>query len=159
IGTHPAEICIEMARRHPMVAVPRAWGARARGPQSGARLRLIVNAHTLPVDQHPSDYLTELARQIGPLPMDLTANGNTYPAVVLEALRAGHRDGPAREFEARFLMAVQDDRPTTTPAPYPTTTTTAAPTAPNCGALDAGALQSGGQNANEASLDAGALNS
>jgi hypothetical protein len=79
---------------------------------------------------------------------------------VLDVLRAGHRDGPARQFEARFLMAVQDDRPTTTPAPYPTTTTTtAAPMAPNCGTLDAGALQSGGQNANEASLDAGALNS
>ncbi len=163
IGTHPAEMRIRMARRFPLITVPRAWGARSRRPQWAARMHLVVRAHALPADQDPSDYLVELARQIGPRPVDLTANGNTYPAVVLDELRADHADGPARQFEARFMVAVPDDRPTTTPAPYPTTTTvaptttTAGPSAANCGVLDAGAVQDIGAARNCGDLDSGAL--
>jgi hypothetical protein len=95
---------IEMARQYPLREIPRARGSRARGPARGAAMRLIVTSHAVGAGLHLARYLEDLARQIGPLPVDLTGNGNTYADVVLESLRPRHTDFRATTFEAEFAQ-------------------------------------------------------
>jgi hypothetical protein len=57
-------------------------------------------------DRHLAAYLEELARQIGPGAVDLTANGNTYQDVVLQGLEPRHADGRHTAFEVEFLQEV-----------------------------------------------------
>jgi hypothetical protein len=133
IGTHPEGMRIEMARRYPLREVPRARGARSRGPEEGAHVRFTVVSHAVAgAGEHLADYLADLAREIGACPVDLTGNGNTFAGVVLESLRPSHTDRRHTRFEAAFLMELAPVGLTTTPAPYPTTTpaltTTPAPT-------------------------------
>ncbi len=105
LGTHRSSMRIEMQRRHPLREIPRARGARARGPAGGAVIRFTVSSHAVAVAaDHLARYLDDLRGQIGPRPVDLTANGNTYEGVLLEALRPKHTDSVHAEFEAEFLM-------------------------------------------------------
>jgi len=106
IGHHPVGLTIEMARQFPLREIPRARGARARGPRRGAEMRLTVRSHALVTTQHLSDYLSALARAIGPEPVNLTGNGNTYPGVVLEELRPAQTDQPWTAFDAIFVEAL-----------------------------------------------------
>jgi hypothetical protein len=128
IGTHPVGMRIEMLRSHPLREVPRARGARTRGPAFGAHVRFIVTSHAVTTGQHLAAYLEGLSRQIGPRPVDLTANGNTYSGVILEALRPDHTDGRHTRFVAEFVREIAPAPLTTTPAPYATTTSSVAPT-------------------------------
>jgi len=104
IGTHPASMRIEMARSYPLREIPRARGSRSRGPGRGAIMRFAVTSHAVASGQALARYLEDLARQIGPRPVDLTANGNTYEDVVLEGLRPEHTDRRATRFVAEFLQ-------------------------------------------------------
>ena len=52
---------IEMSRQFPVRPLPRARGARACGPQSGAHLRLIVSAHLLAAADNLAAALQDLA--------------------------------------------------------------------------------------------------
>jgi len=97
---------IEMQRRHPVRPVPRARGSRARGPQSGAHLRLIVTAHLLAGSDNLASALLDLERSIGAEPVDLTANGNTYADVLLESVRPKHSDRAHTSFEAEFIQGI-----------------------------------------------------
>ncbi len=105
LGTHRSGMRIEMQRHHPLREIPRARGARARGPAGGAVIRFTVSSHAVADGaEHLARYLDDLRQQIGPRPVDLTANGNTYRGVLLEALRPRHTDSVHAEFEAEFLM-------------------------------------------------------
>ena len=106
LGTHPAGMRIEMARQYPLREIPRARGSRARGPARGAVMRFIVSSHAVASGIHLARYLEDLARQIGPGPVALTGNGNTYEDVVMESLRPKHTDHRATAFEAEFLKAL-----------------------------------------------------
>ncbi len=117
IGTHPVQMRIEMTRQYPVRVIPRARGARASGPKRGAQIRFVVLAQALTDGQNLAAYLAALARQIGPRPVSLEANGNTYGGVVLESLRPAHTDRRHTGFEAEFVMQVP-------PCAYPTSTTT-----------------------------------
>jgi hypothetical protein len=97
---------IEMARRFPVRPLPRARGARACGPPSGAHVRFIVTAHLLAGGDNLAAALQELERSIGPGPVDLTANGNTYADVLLESVRPKHGDRAHTSFEAEFLQQI-----------------------------------------------------
>jgi len=117
LGTHPVEMRIEMTRQYPVREIPRARGARASGPKRGAQIRFVVVAQALTEGQNLAAYLAALARQIGPRPVSLAANGNTYGGVVLESLRPAHTDRRHTGFEAEFVMQVP-------PCAYPTSSTT-----------------------------------
>lgn len=104
VGTHPEGMEIEMVRQFPLRQVPRARGARAQGPAREAVLRLTVASHAVADAAHLADYLAALARQIGPRPVDLTGNGNTYEDVVLSELRPDQTDKRHTRFTAEFLM-------------------------------------------------------
>ena len=106
LGTAPASMRIDMVRQYPLRQVPRARGARSCGPVRGAHLRFTVISHAVVTAQHLAAYLQDLERQIGPRPVDLTGNGNTYEDVVLESLRAAHTDRRHTQFEAEFLLEV-----------------------------------------------------
>ena len=105
LGDWAVSMRIEMVRRYALRTVPRARGGRAVGPTSGAQIRFIVTGHVVcPSDAVP-DRLRDLARSIGPGEIDLTANGNTYPNVILESLRPKHTDLTHTSFEAAFAGA------------------------------------------------------
>ena len=106
LGTHPEGMRIEMTREYPAREVPRARGARSRGPARGAHIRLIVSSHAVADVSHLADYLETLTRQIGPRPVDLTANGNTYADVVLDSLKPKHTDHRLTTSEAEFVKQV-----------------------------------------------------
>ena len=107
LGTHPVGMRIEMQRGYPLREVPRARGARARGPAAGAVITFTVASHTVADGAaHLASYLDDLRQQIGPRPVDLTANGNTYGGVVLQALRPKPTDRSHARFEAEFLMQI-----------------------------------------------------
>jgi hypothetical protein len=104
LGTHPSGMRIEMARQYPLREIPRARGARSRGPSRGAVIRLTVSSHAVASGIHLARYLEDLARSAGGgRPVDLTGNGNTYEDVVLESLKPKHTDFRATTFEAEFL--------------------------------------------------------
>lgn len=103
LGTHPAGMRIEMTRDYPLREIPRARGARSRGPGRGALLRLTVTSHAVASGENLARYLEDLARQIGPRHVDLTANGNTFADVLLESLRPAHTDRRATEFDAELV--------------------------------------------------------
>jgi len=130
IGDYGERMRIEMTRAYPLRAVPRARGARARGPASGAEMRLVVTACVV-ADVHLATYLEDLERSIGPRPVDLVANGNVYRDVLLVSLRPDLTDEKHTRFEAEFVQEVGAGvscAGTTTAA---ATTTTGAP-APAC---------------------------
>ena len=92
-----------MTRNHPLRQIPRARGARTGGPSSAAQMRFIVTAHLLDRTHNLAAALEDLARQIGPEPVDLTGNGNTYEDVLLDVLRPVHTDMNHTSFEAEFV--------------------------------------------------------
>ena len=47
-----------------------------------------------------------MERSIGAGPVDLTANGNTYADVLLEAVRPKHGDRAHTSFEAEFIQGI-----------------------------------------------------
>jgi hypothetical protein len=189
LGHHPTALRVEMRRERPPREVPRARGARAGGPEAGARLGLTVVSYALATGEHLADYLDELVRGIGPGPVELAGNGNVLGQGLLERVRAVHTDETQTRLELEFAVELAPTGLTTTPAPYPTTTTampetttampttttslpttttttqgpttttTQGPPAANEGRLDAGALQSGGAARNEGDLDSGAVQS
>ncbi len=106
LGHHPLSMRIEMNRDFPLRAVPRARGARPRGPARGAVVQFVVNACAEATSGNLADYLRDLARSIGPGPVDLTANGNTYQNVLLTGLRPAHTDLRHTIFEAEFIQEV-----------------------------------------------------
>lgn len=97
---------IEMFRRHPLREIPRARGARSRGPAAGAQMVFIVHAHLDDSSQNLATALETLARQIGPRPVALTGNGNTFEDVMLESLRPAHGDLFHTSFEAEFVQEI-----------------------------------------------------
>jgi len=101
-----ASLRIEMAREFPLRQIPRARGARARGPRTGALLRFVVTAYLLEPAANLAAALAELSLQIGPRPVDLTGNGNTYEDVVLDSLRPAHTDLNHTRFEAEFVKEI-----------------------------------------------------
>jgi hypothetical protein len=104
LGTHPAGLHVEMMRQWPPREIPRARGARATVPPRGAHVRLTVSAHALTPEGGLSDYLRNLAAEIGPGAVELTANGNAYSEVLLERLRPEHTDACHTAFTAEFLQ-------------------------------------------------------
>jgi hypothetical protein len=138
IGHHAEGMRFEMQRQYPLREIPRARGARSRGPVSGAVIRLVVTSHATVTAEHLARYLEDLARSIGACPVDLVANGQTYEDVVLERLSPTHTDRRWGQFTAEFIQAVDCTpwAPTThapitaapTTPPPPTTTTTEEPT-------------------------------
>ena len=104
LGTHPAGMGIEMARNYPLREIPRARGSRSRGPERGATMRFIVASHAVASGLALARYLEDLARQIGPRPVDLTANGNTFADVVLERLTPDHTDRRATRFTVELIQ-------------------------------------------------------
>jgi len=106
IGTNPAAMAIEMLRQYPLREVPRARGARSRGPARGAQIRFTVSSHAVVAGTHLAAYLEGLARQIGPRPVPLTANGNTYADVILESLAPKHTDHRTTTIQVEFLQQV-----------------------------------------------------
>lgn len=97
---------IELVRRFPVRPLPRSRGARSCGPQSGAHLRFIVAAHLVTAQDSLAADLQDLERRIGPGPVDLTANGNTYADVLLDGLRPKHGDRSHTSFEAEFIQGI-----------------------------------------------------
>lgn len=97
---------IEMIRAGALREIPRARGARASEPYSGAHIRFIVTAHQLSETANLAEDLDGLARAIGPRYMDLVANGNTYHDVLLDSIRPVHTDMKATAYEIEFIQAV-----------------------------------------------------
>ena len=104
LGTHPQGMSIEMARSYPLREIPRARGSRSRGPERGAIMRFIVASHAVASGLALARYLEDLARQIGPRPVDLTANGNTFADVVLDRLTPDHTDRRATRFTVELIQ-------------------------------------------------------
>jgi hypothetical protein len=104
LGTHPAGMGIEMARSYPLREIPRARGSRSRGPERGATMRFTVTSHAVASGIALARYLEDLARQIGPRPVDLTANGNIFADVVLDRLTAYHTDRRATRFTVELIQ-------------------------------------------------------
>ncbi len=98
---------IEMMRLYDLRQVPRARGSRTSIPPRGTLLRFIVSADRVADAAPPygglATDLENLMRSIGPRPVDLTANGNTYEDVVLESMRPGHTDMKATSVEFEFV--------------------------------------------------------
>ena len=95
-----------MVRQYPVRPVPRARGARAVGPASGAIIRLTVRAWARPAAENLSAYLDDLERQIGPGAVILSGNGNTYSDCVLAAMKPRHTDWLHTSFEVDFYQEV-----------------------------------------------------
>jgi hypothetical protein len=95
---------VEMARQFPVRPLPRSRGARPSGPQSGAHLRFIVTAHLAAGEDNLAAALQDLERRIGPGPIALTANGNTYADVLLDSVRPKHGDRSHTSFAAEFIQ-------------------------------------------------------
>ena len=106
VGDHGVSLRIEMTRSYPLREIPRCRGARARGPASNARIRLIVTSHLVDTTQTIWEAVEALVRGIGPRHVDLTGNGNTYADVLLESVRPGLTDLNHTAIEAEFLMEV-----------------------------------------------------
>ncbi len=106
IGAYPVSLRIAMTRAYPLRPVPRARGARSRGPVSGAVLRLTVHASHRQADGSLPAALVELERQIGPGFVALTGNGNSYPNCFLSAVRPVPTDGDHTTFEAEFVRRI-----------------------------------------------------
>jgi len=98
------EMRIEMTRSYPLREIPRARGARTRGPCSGALLRFVVTADLLDREQNLASALAELGRSIGPGPVDLTGNGSAFPGVLLRSLQPAHTDWSHTRFDAEFIQ-------------------------------------------------------
>lgn len=93
---------LEMERSASLRTIPRARGARIGSSPGGAVMRLKVDAHAKADAEHLAAHLRDMARSIGARPVDLTANGNTYPGVALESIRPDHSDMRAASFTAEF---------------------------------------------------------
>jgi len=100
------EMRIEMARSWPLREIPRARGARTSLPPRGAVMRFTVSAAAIAGTSNLAAYVEVLVRSIGPGPVDLTANGNTYHDVVLENVRPGHTDRKFTTVEFEFLKQI-----------------------------------------------------
>ena len=95
---------LEMARSFPLREIPRARGARSRGPATGAQLRLLVNVGRVAWLENLATDLEDLIRSIGPRPVDLTANGNVYSSVIFERARPGVTDAKHTMVELEFVQ-------------------------------------------------------
>jgi len=109
LGHHAEGLRMEMQRGWPLREIPRARGARSRGPVSGAVIRLVVTSHATVTAEHLARYLEVLAREIGACPVDLTGNGHSYAGCTLESLRPAHTDRRWGRFTAEFVQEVDCD--------------------------------------------------
>jgi hypothetical protein len=136
IGAHPLLTRIEMTRGCAVRPLPRARGARVVPLAGGAVLAFTVQAHTTAKGTHLAAHLEQLARSIGPRPVTLTANGNAFEDAVLASITPVHADGHHTRLEARFLLQVVAEAPTTqaptTTTPEPTTTAAGCPDQAHC---------------------------
>jgi len=103
VGTYPEKMRIEMRRRCNVRVIPRARGARATVPHSGAHIRFTITGHEVADVNNLAVDLQALARQIGPGAVNLTGNGNTYTDCVLQGLRTVFTDNRATRFQAGFV--------------------------------------------------------
>lgn len=104
LGQHAEGMRIEMSRDYPLREVPRARGARSRGPARGAVVRFTVTSHAVASGAHLAALLDGLTRSIGARPLDLMANGNVYEDVVLESLSPRGTDFRATAFDVELVQ-------------------------------------------------------
>lgn len=95
-----------MSRQASLRDIPRCRGARASVPHRGAHLRFIVTASFVADSNNLADDLRDRVRQIGPGPVDLTGNGNTFSGVFLQTVRPRHTDVKHTMVEWEFLKEV-----------------------------------------------------
>jgi hypothetical protein len=69
-------------------------------------MRFTVSAAAIAGTSNLAGYVEALVRSIGPGPVDLTGNGNTYSDVVLANARPGHTDRKFTMVEFEFLKQV-----------------------------------------------------
>jgi len=95
---------IEMIRRRAVREIPRSRGGRTTPPYSGAVMRFAVEAAAVADVANLATYVEDLIRLIGPGPVDLTANGNTYADVVLGAAKPSHTDRKHTSVTFEFIQ-------------------------------------------------------
>ena len=95
---------VEMARSFPLREIPRARGARSRGPASGAVMRFSVSVGRVAWLENLATDLEDLIRSIGPRAVELTANGNVYSSVIFERARPGVTDAKHTMVELEFVQ-------------------------------------------------------
>jgi len=94
---------IELQRSGALREIPRARGSRATVPHSGAHVRFVITCTRIAPSSHLAEDLRDVLRSIGPGPVDLTGNGNTFPDVLLDRVRPTHTDMRYTEVEWTFL--------------------------------------------------------
>jgi len=104
LGDHPVAMRIELVRAFPLRQVPRARGARAVGPTSGAMIRFVVGAHVHRPTANLAGEIEALTRSIGPGKVALTGNGNTFSGVLLDSVRPAHTDLHHTALELTFVQ-------------------------------------------------------
>lgn len=97
---------IALERSASLREVPRCRGARATVPWRGPRIRFIVTAHVVADDAYLARAVADLVRRIGPRPVDLTGNGNTFRSCVLDSARVSHTDAKHTQVVFEFLKEV-----------------------------------------------------
>ncbi len=118
---------IELVRSHPLRQIPRARGARASIPESGAVIRFVVKTARVADTENLATDLEDLARSISGV-VSLTGNGNTFSGVLLEQMQPRHTDWKHTMLESTFIKNLAAGAgawsgTTTTEAPTTTTTT------------------------------------
>jgi hypothetical protein len=132
IGEHPLGLRIEMMRECRVRPLPRSRGGRAAAVVRGAAIAFTVQAHTTATGAQLAGHLAQLARSIGPRPVILCGNGNSFEGAVLDTVEPAHADGRHTRVEVRFLLPVDADAPTTPgPTTTPEATTTSAGVCPD----------------------------
>jgi hypothetical protein len=111
---------IEMSRAFPLVEIPRARGARSRGPVSGAVMRFVISVCRIANMENLATDIEDLTRSIGPRAVALQANGNVYTGCILESVRPVHTDAKHTMVDITFVQDLN-----TGGAGEATTTTTA----------------------------------
>ena len=95
---------IEMHRSWPLREMPRARGARATTPYSGAQIRFLVTADQVAGTSNLASALDTVERLIGPRTVDLVANGMQYNDVILDQARPRQTDRKMTEVEFEFVQ-------------------------------------------------------
>lgn len=106
VGDAPYGLRIEMTRRSGMRQIPRARGARATMPHSGAHLVFTVLSAQVGDAEHVANDLEDLARDIGADAQILSGNGVDYTNCTLDRIEPEFTDSRAARFEARFLKEI-----------------------------------------------------
>jgi len=106
LGDFPTEMRIEMRRNFPMRVIPRARGARARGPASCAQMAFsVTTALHEAVDSLP-EAMSDLYRTLGPRAVALAGNGNTFDDVILDSASPEFSDRHHAGMTIQFLQEI-----------------------------------------------------